>query len=221
MNIGDAVSAAFASFERVLRWIYPGLLVWIALPLAFHRIGSGNFGQAFTTFYGQLPAFGHIGVILVGGFLVYMLERYLVHEPILGLVYFHLGVGAAVNFKRNREGKDDHCYPWPNGRLLWPRFGLRPADHTPIGEQAETRFTNYMASRMAAIHALGCTWIVGLLMFAIGHLIAKESSFKSWPWYGQLTFWLFEFLAIMFWLWHAWIAARAEQDHYKPSQTST
>ena len=59
-------------------------------------------------------------------------------------------------------------YPWANAPFLWIRFGKRPLDSTELDAPAETRFDNYMANRIATVHALGSTWIVGLTMILAG-----------------------------------------------------
>lgn len=211
VNVDRVVEASFASFERFLRWIYPGLLFWLTLPLALRPAGE------YALFFHNTPWEVQAALAVVSGFLIYMVERYLIHEALLLHAMFYCGTGAAVNFR-----DDQHkCYPAANGRLMWIRFGARPSDSTRLGEhgeegfgeRAENRFDNYMASRMASVHALSCTWIVGGVVLLIGQT-SKCSALNGWEWwhYVYVAGLLFVFLA---WVWQAWVAARAEQEHYK------
>ena len=73
MDIARIVDSAPTHFERLLRWVYPGLLVWLVLPLS---ATSGPFNIArYTGFYGGLPVWGHLSLFLVAGFVAYMFER--------------------------------------------------------------------------------------------------------------------------------------------------
>lgn len=205
--MNDAVSAALANFERVLRWIYPGLLFWAALPFAIVSAEGAFEVSHYAGFYNGLNTFGHIGIVLGSGFLIYLVERYLIYEPLLSGGFYLWRIGPAVGFRA--VGR--RWYPRANATFMWTRFGMRLQDSTELGERAENRFNSYMASRMAAVHGLGSTWIVGIIIFVIG--ILNQSAFTDWPKWGY-AYLLLLFLVFAAWIWHARMAALAEQYHY-------
>lgn len=212
MDLGNTAQAVIHGFERILRWIYPGLLFWALLPLALTPVdGRGQSLEPFVKFYSGIGVPAHIGLIVISGLVFYLFERYIIHEGLLlGTIFFCLHIGAANNF---RDGTVD--YTRANAPLLWIRFGRRPQDNTPKGERAEDRFDRYMASRMAWVHALGSTWLIGVIFYVIGKL-TTSSFVTTWPWYATLVFAVTLIVLFAAWVWHALIAARAEQQHYRP-----
>ncbi len=214
------IAAIFDRFERWLRIVYPGLLFWALLPLVIVAKvpEQPRFLDPWPGFYKSFSSFAQVALVVTSGLFFYIAERYVVHEPFLAWVLGRFGVGAAVNFgERHHDLPKSNAYSVANGRLLWTRFGKRPFDPEEAGERAETRFDNYMASRMAWIHSIGSTWLLGLVMAVIG-LFNPGSSFRTLgPWgaaYGVTTLALFGF-----WCWHVVIAARGEQAHYVAQKT--
>jgi len=141
--------------------------------------------------------------------LIYLIERYLVHEPILlwGVLFWR-GIGPAVEFKS--EGRE--WFPRATATFMWIRFGMRPQDSTELGERAESRFNTYMAIRMGAVHALGSTWIIGLVIFVVG--MSNQSAFTDWQVQSWIVCPLFLIMVAAAWIWHTRMAALAEQYHY-------
>ncbi|PKB78758.1 MAG: hypothetical protein BZY88_16810 [SAR202 cluster bacterium Io17-Chloro-G9] len=193
-----------------MRWVYPGLLFWLLLPLAFNTVDQKSSFAGYANFYGNAPVVGHVGLIIVSGFLIYLAQRYLIHEMILVLLFRPFGVGASANFKG-----ENRFYPKATGRLMWTRFGQRPTDATEPGERAETRFERYLANRTAALHALGTTWMNGLILYGLGVGVSERSAFTGWHWGQTLGYALLLLAIFLGYLWHAFIVARAEQHHYQ------
>lgn len=215
MSSEGIAGTLFDRFERYLRWVYPGLLFTVLLPLALKPGGS------YWDVFRDVPWGWTAALVIASGFLTYLVERYLIHEPYLASVLFCRKVGAAVNFSGPDKPEKFKSYQEANAELLWRRFGQRPQDGTESGERAETRFDNYMASRMASIHALGATCLVGIVILLLGQLVPQHTAVKDLPWWGIAVY-----VAALSWLawrwaWHAEIAARAEQHHYTNPQAGT
>jgi len=93
--MNDAISAGLANFERIPRWVYPGVLFWLLLPLAYVFKPTG--------FYEIVPTVGHIAIIGGSEFIIYLIQRHLILDLGLNWIFMCFGVGAAVNFRHTER----------------------------------------------------------------------------------------------------------------------
>ncbi len=201
MVVARIVENILANFERLLRWIFPGLLLWLVLPIA---ATSGRFDvSSYRDFYEGLSIAGNLAVIATSGFFIYMVQRYVVHDIVLYVLHL-LGVGATAN----RPGGYSRGF----GRHLWRRFGERPSD----AHQAENedRFGQYLTSRWAAVHALSSTWIIGIVLYFVGVQVSHRSVFTGWPDWGTALYGLALFAVFSGYLFQTFLMLRSEQHHY-------
>lgn len=201
MVVARIVENILANFERLLRWIFPGLLLWLVLPAA---ATTGRFDvSSYRDFYEGLSIAGNLAVIATAGFFVYMIQRYVVHDIVLYVLHL-FGVGATAN----RPGG----YSREFGRHVWRRFGERSSD----AHQAENedRFGQYLASRWAAVHALSSTWIVGIVLYFVGVQVSHGTVFTGWPAWGTALYAIALFAVFSGYLFQTFLMLRSEQHHY-------
>jgi len=207
LDIPGILKQLFDRFERVLRWGYPGLLFWLTLPIAASD-GPFDVGH-YADFYNGLPIVGHVAVIVAAGVVIYSFQRYIIHQ-ITSLILYCCKVGPAANYPPP--------YSKASGRHAWRRFGLRPSEKTEA--DAEDRFSEYLISRWAGIHALCNTWIIGLFMYLVGTNVTDNSIFSSWSLWARLWY----LVALVFlaggYFWQSWITAHGEAEAYPPLQSS-
>jgi len=207
------ISQALAHFELLIRWVYPGLLLWAILPFALATNEKGFSQLPHNDFYVGLGPLEQAGLIIVAGFILYLIERMIVHE--LGLSWAVFFSWKEVGSTRNFRDPDNRKYPWATGRLLWRRFGNRPWDARKSGTDAEARFDHYLANRVAWVHALGSTWIGAGGVYVLG--LVRESSLIRALGFGYDILVIFGLASfVVAWAMHSLIVARAEQDHYVP-----
>ncbi|GEM_PF-6779921 len=214
MDLGSTIRATFDSFERLLRWVYPGLLFWALLPLAVFPVDKPQGLAPFASFYSGVTDLGHIGIVVASGFLIYLVERYIVHEAILWVLFHFFDMGTASN-NRNPDGNGPRSYLGATGATLWRRFGLRPFDGNEAGDKVEDRFDRYLVSRNAAVHAMGSTVMVFLFLWALGTFVFGDTWINSWGLVAHIWFSVAVGFGVVFWVFQIAILARADQDHYK------
>ena len=204
------IEVIFERFERLLRWLYPGLLFYAIFPFAIKNVTVPSAGVTFSQLphgavYGGMPVVGHLGLVVASGFLTYLLVRYFLHEMFLFLLFF-CRIGLARNFRRCTR-----WYPWATGGAMWERFGQRQT----TGE-AELKFDRYLVSRWAAVHALGSSWVLAVSLWGTGQ-VRGASALGSIPLWGDFLYFFVTALAVAGWCLQVIIGARAEQDHYTAS----
>lgn len=197
---GDMIHVALERLELILRWVYPGLLFWLVIPLAIPGTKIGPGGKDFWALYQNLDPWVHLAIILASGTIIYLAERLVLDEIALWLL-FAIGIGQARVFRDDQE-----WYPSASARELWHRFGVMPRN----AESAEGRFSLYLINRWAWVHALGSTWLVGLILYLAG--------FLRWPWYWQLLYVFILLVLVIVWWLQIYILARTEQFFFQGRQ---
>lgn len=145
-NIGDLVGRGF---ERLVRWAYPGLLFGTLLAL-----GHGDILDKWKNVPHSL--FSGIVVLLVAGFVIYVLHRHILNE--LEIVILHCLRMSAFS-----------CNPRPIpyvdqlAQSNQRRFGYK--DDTYIRDVE--RFSRYLTDQWAVVHAMGLTFWLLLVMYAV------------------------------------------------------
>ena len=213
MNANDILSSALNHFEQLIRWVYPGLLFVLVLPTAFQQSTSGPSPLTnYLKFYDDASSIEFIGLIIASGFVIYLIERLIIHELVFlwGFLY-HIGVGGAVNFKHKTQKTN---YITANARFIPIRFGLRPKDESEHGERSEDRYSRYMAGRMAWVHALGSTWMIGATIYVVDLIAPGDGSFTDWASVWVWSYWGVIAALVGSWAIQATISAKSDQGHY-------
>jgi hypothetical protein len=110
----DAIGTLFNYFERLLRWIYPGLLFWLALPLATEPFTDVS---KYWILWEGVPLTGHFGIVVTTGFFFYLIERYVMHEGILhAMPFWWFKITASHKHRNGKEG-----FSQATGRYIWTR----------------------------------------------------------------------------------------------------
>lgn len=224
MNLADAIRASFENLQLIVRWIFPGVLAWLSIPFVTTSASLADYTNSGSeSSFFALPAMVHIAFIFASGFTLYLIERLVLYEGLVMWVgYRKLGIGAAQKFKR---GNQNTPYHRANGRFIWVRFGLRQGNRQQllpsilekgkryITIEQEQHYFDYMASRVAWIHALGSVWLVAIIA-RISALGFADSAMNAWTPVWNVTYFAAVLLLGWGWYWQGMIAASADWSHY-------
>ena len=164
-------------------------------------------GDSPRCFYEGLPVAGHIGVTLSSGTVIYLVQRHIVYKLTSLLLYF---------FKIGPIAQWELGYRESFGKQMWRRMGLRSPDNSTA--DAEDRFSNYLFSRWAGVHALCCIWMIGLVMYLVGTYAVAESVFSDWPWWATSSYGIGLFFLAAAYFGQSLLTAYAEKEAYLKRQ---
>ncbi len=184
----DAVQSLLSNVERFLRWVYPGLLF-----LALLHLGSKD-GVIETSGLDvrspSLQIFGLTTWAIVAGFVIYSLQRYVVHEMFVQYLVFWVAIrkGDAYSYALKKKCVDtpirrfpSHFWQW-SACLQWDSL------------QAMQGYSGWRDYSWAVTHALGLSsWLI-----LLGRLLAQEGSTLS-----KANWWVVGIGVILagMWLW--------------------
>jgi hypothetical protein len=98
--------------------------------------------------------------------------------------------------------------------------GMRPYDGSCPGERAEDRYDSYMRNRMAAVHALGSTLLVGVVVLVMGWNGPDDSAIHRWSGWTKIFYIVGLSVIGFYWVWHSRLVALADQEHYTRPEKS-
>ena len=147
----DLIGSLTREFERLVRWVYPGLLM-----LGLLHLGRPNLFDALVVEEERL--FSFMVIILVASFIVYGLHRYVLHLVIIELLWWwrwHPGSWIA-------DGEQQVEPRWPL-RFISPFFDKRVEwIRLRFGKDGRVE-SGYLAYRWAVTHAMFMTaWLIPL-----------------------------------------------------------
>ncbi len=164
------------SFERVLRWAYPGILFITLLALGKPEVFD------WWMKLGRDKVFVGVLVMIIGSIMIYGLYRYLIAELTAFFFDTALSLGSMVPTARRRERNRlvrllIRCFGggyWV--RLSWAiqrRFG-----YTDLEKPRDLKaFSEYVLYFRAVTHVLGMTFWTFVFVFTIA---SAGSSLRSW-----------------------------------------
>ncbi|MDA1036434.1 MAG: hypothetical protein O3B65_06080, partial [Chloroflexi bacterium] len=134
-------------------------------------------------------------------------------EPLVMWIGYRRGRGAASKFVRPGEKKIP--YHQANGRFIWVRFGARRGDTgLEPNPNADKRYSDYMAGRMAWVHSLGAVWFVGTASWVVAQGF-PNSAVSSVCWKWDIGFWVAVATLAAAWYWQGLNSMAADESHYQ------
>ena len=170
--MGNLIDAIGRNFERLLRWFYPGLLLLVLLQIGRPKL-----------LYDRIlpdedPVLALVAITLVGSFLLYAIQRYVIHEVIYYCLY------NWFNPPRRCSDTAEITFPGPKryGRAPW-RYWDANADFAKVrfSSSSGDGFSGWLMYQFAMAHALGIT---GWLLAAMSLLSEDDSVLRDlspWP----------------------------------------
>ena len=181
------------SFERILRWVYPGVLFTALLCLG--RPGIFDFWLRRGVWQDHILIAAL--VITAASVVIYALHRYVLKDFLRWLLYM---VGWASFQRANKKIPLFDKYIGLKGKDIIRRFGGLERESPDL---RESRISNYLIGRWAAIHAMGLTaWV-----FVAMYLVALPSS----PLREGMPLWLVVLIPSILGLW--WLFQTTLLEH--------
>jgi hypothetical protein len=211
----DAVSGVLGNLERVLRWVYPGILFMALWYLGRCSTIESSLAMGCTAYH--ISNLGLAAAIAVSSPVIYMLQRYVLHEMFVQYGLFLLRRGDAFNYARSSPGRGIATVGFRPGVCGWwlrlrscfarrcPRYGigLSPCAFWEWSSQLqvaslnlmEGRYNDYRSYTWAVTHFMGMLcWLLPL-----GRRLALENSFlESFSW---RCIWVTVAVLSIVWLW--------------------
>jgi len=174
--MGQIIEAFGRYFERFVRWIYPGMLLFV-----LGHLFDINFIKNFDPLQNSIV--DSIILMFVFSFIIYSLHRYVVHEIFLHIVYwiYYSGPGRLLkkdNPQTVREHFSEFRFYKYQKEFLYKRF------------KKKTDFSDYLLNRWAATHAMGAS---GEILFVV-YLLVKDNQSLNNSW----VIWLILIVCLVF-----------------------
>lgn len=144
-------------FERVVRWVYPGILFVTLLAL-----GKPAYFRTWWMGLEDVRVFVAIVIIITASFVIYSLLRHIWNELLILLLDWQ-GLAA---FSRPGRIPPRHSVGGYMNRLSWlitRRLGFSFEGSDPIPDAKQ--FSDYLINRWAVTHAMGATFWTYLVLW--------------------------------------------------------
>ena len=168
----NAVQDFLINVERSFRWVYPGLLLLVLLHLG--NAGALVGWNVVSDQKVAIQLFVLAAATVVMSFILYTVQRYLIHEVLVQYFMFVAGFGEAFNYARNRRGglpKGIRRRPWD----FWEWATKLNLASRSIGNG----FSEARDYAWGVTHALGVTsWLVwvGYLLSTTGSTLRQDGA---------------------------------------------
>jgi hypothetical protein len=168
----DISEALGKNFERLLRWVYPGALFLVLLrmsrPEAFDAVAHDE----------PVNVWGLVVVGLVAGFVVYLIQSYVVNYFVLLLFQlknWDVNQGLQVAPPETPEREPRWVFLRPLARLF-DRYAQAIRDRVNLSEP----LVNYLNYAWAAFHAVFITGWLTLVFFCVNDNQSVMDNVSAW-----------------------------------------